>query len=169
MVKLEDIKKNAKIFEMDRLSDALIRAPLYRSRLIVVNAEQIEQIDSLSLNLNLLLSEQLISTPKQERAKSVALFLDQIIRTVSEDIVCLSGLEILFDRSLAIDPIRLLASCSKNKTLLVSWPGDKTSSGLSYATPSHPEHRNYKASDLSDVIFLTADAQLHLRNVNEIR
>lgn len=37
VVALEGINKNTKIFEMDRLSGALIRAPLYRSRLIVVN------------------------------------------------------------------------------------------------------------------------------------
>ena len=37
VVALEGINKNTKIFEMDRLSGSLIRAPLYRSRLIVVN------------------------------------------------------------------------------------------------------------------------------------
>ena len=84
------------MLEMDNLSNALAIVRLNRSKLIVVSAEQADEIDCPSLNINRLLSEQLISTPKQERAKSVAMLLDQIIGSVSEDIVCLDGLEILF-------------------------------------------------------------------------
>ena len=149
------------MFQMDKYSDAVARASLNRSRLLVLTAEQVGQIDCPSLNINRQLSEKLINISKQERAKSAGQLLDQLVSAVPSDAVCLTGLEILFDRTLAVDPIRLLGACAKDKTLLVCWPGDKTSSGLSYAVPSHREYRTYKASDLSDVIFLTADAQLH--------
>ncbi len=149
------------MFQIDRLSDAVERASLNRPRLLILTAEQATQLDYPTLNINRQLSEQLINIPKQERARSVAQLLRQLVSAVPNDAICLTGLEILFDRSLAVNPMRLLGTCAINKTLLVCWPGDITSSGLSYATPSHPEYRTYKASDLSDVIVLTADAQLH--------
>lgn len=149
------------MLQIDRLSDALARVFLSRSRLLFLTIEQVGQVDYPSLDINRQLSEQLINTPKQYRAKSIGEKLNQLVNSVPSDIVCLTGLEILFDRSLAVDPIRLLSTCARNKTLLACWPGDKTTYGLSYATPSHPEHRTYKASDLKDVIFLAADAQLH--------
>jgi len=113
-----------------------------------------------SLDLNKSLSEQLINVPKQDRTKLVSQLVADLIKGVPGESVLICGLEILFDRSLAVDPIRLLSTCAKNKTLLVCWSGDKTSSGLSYAVASHPEHRTYKASDLSGVIFLADYAQL---------
>lgn len=160
------------MLQLDQLSGAVARASVNRSRLVFLSAQQAEHGDLTEyefLNMNGLLSERLIGMPKQDRARSIAQLMVSLVSGAVGDVVLITGLEILFDRTLAVDPIRLLGTCAKNKTLLVCWPGDKTSSGLSYASPSHPEHRTYKASDLSDVIFLTADAQLHLRDVNEIQ
>ncbi|WP_370052769.1 BREX-3 system P-loop-containing protein BrxF [Neptunomonas sp.] len=145
---------------MDRLSDAVSRAFQSRSRLLFLTAEQIELTNYPSININRQLSEKLIHIPKQDRAKSVSELLNQLISAVPSDVVCLTGLEILFDRSLAVNPIRLLSTFAKNKTLLISWPGEETSMGLSYAAPNHPESRTYKSSVLNDVVFLTADAEL---------
>jgi hypothetical protein len=160
------------MLEMDNLDKAVARASINRSRLVFLSTTQVAQAKQYmfaSLDLNYALSAPLTNTPKQDRPKLVGQLIAALINDVHGERILITGLEILFDRSLAVDPIRLLSTCAKNKTLLVSWPGDKTSSGLSYAAPSHPEHRTYKASDLSDVIFLTADTQLHLRDVNEIR
>ncbi len=160
------------MLQMERLSEAVARASMNRSRLVCLSTQHVAHgglTKYPSLDMNGLLSAQLIRMPKQDRARSVAQLVKNLINGCIGDVVLITGLEILFDRCLAVDPIRLLATCAKNKTLLVCWPGDKTSSGLSYATLSHPEHRTYKASGLSDVVFLTAGAQLHLRDVNEIR
>lgn len=149
------------MLHVNSLSDAVARASLNRSRLLVLPNERVGNTVYPCLNVNRELSELLVSISRQERVKSSKQLLDQLIIASPGDVVLLIGLEILFDRSLAVEPLRLLKSCAINKTLLVCWPGDITNSGLSYASPSHPEHRTYKASDLSDVIFLTADAQLH--------
>ena len=146
---------------MNDLNAAKARAAINRSRLVFVPASFQQDIDALAINLNEALSEQLINIPRVDRAKSVASLLGNLINQAATDAVLVDGLQILFDRSLAIDPLRLLEACSKNKTLLVFWPGDKTSAGLSYALPSHPEYRNYKESDLGDVIYLDTDAQIH--------
>ena len=146
---------------LDSLNDAVQRAALNRSRLLVVAHEQVEELGYPQLDLNQKLSELLINYSKRDRSKSVSKLVDQLVVTPSSDVVLVSGLEILFDRSLAIDPLRLLKECSKQKTLLIVWPGDITKLGLSYALPSHPEYRTYKASELSDLVFLATNAQLH--------
>ena len=149
---------------MDDLNEAITKASANRSRLVFFVGDKIESkelSEHEQLNLNKLLSAQLINLPRSERARSVERIVSSLISEVSTDEVVVNGLEIFFDRSLAIDPVRLLEACSKNKTLLVRWPGDKTNSGLSYALPSHPEYRSYRQADLSDVILLESDEAIH--------
>ena len=152
------------MLKMDKLIDAITKASANRSRLIFFLGDKIASQDLLDheqLNLNKTLSELLTNMPKSERARSVEHLVSSLIREVSADEVVVNGLEILFDRSLVIDPVRLLEACSKNKTLLVRWPGDKTNTGLSYALPSHPEYRSYRHADLSDVILLESDDAIY--------
>ena len=149
---------------MDKLNDAILKATANRSRLVFFLGDKIdsqELSEHEQLNLNKSLSALLINMPKSERARSVEHLVSSLVSEASTDEVVVNGLEILFDRSLAIDPVRLLEACSKNKTLLVHWPGDKINTGLSYAMPSHPEYRSYKSSDLSDVILLETDSEIH--------
>lgn len=146
---------------VNKLSDAVAMATVNRSRLLILKANQVEKVDSSVLNINQELSGLLVSISRKERARSIKGLLDDLILTISDDLICLTGLEILFDRSLAVEPLRLLNSCAGDKTLLISWPGEVTANELSYGIPSHPEYRTYKASNLRDVIFLTADAQLN--------
>jgi len=99
----------------DSLSDSVARAPLNRSRLIILANRQAKNIDYPLINVNQELSELLVSFSKKERVKSVKQLVDQLVMSTTGDVVLLSGLEVLFDRSLAMDPIRLLESCAKIK------------------------------------------------------
>ena len=149
---------------MSSLVEALAHAALKRARLVFVSdtqASSSELANYTAIDLNAAISERLIAVAKRERAREVALTTSEIVSNIEGDTGLVSGLEILFDRNLAVDPFRLLASCAKTKTLLVCWPEEVSESGISYAVPSHPEYRRYRASDLSEIIFLTADAQLH--------
>jgi len=157
---------------LDQLSGVVDKASMNEFFLVILSGQQAQSSDLVeyeTLDLNRLLSERLIEMSEQDRPELIASLMTNIINEAVKNIVLITGLEILFDRSLKVDPIRLLRVCVKNKTLLASWPGDQTSSGLIYASPSHPEYRKYKTSDLSDVIILTADAQLNLKDANEIR
>ena len=145
--------------------DAALECVLHkRFRLVFISSDHatdLGQPEFAELNVNKALSELLINVPRSDRARSVEGMLRNLIDEAPSTVVQLSGLEILFDRSLAIDPVRLINACAKNKTLLVRWPGDITNAGLSYAVPSHPEYRSYRASDLSEVILLEADGVKH--------
>lgn len=143
------------------IASAIQIASTKRSRLVIVRSQWLpnDHTHWTRLNLNLTLSESLLSFPQQQRARLLPELFGVCIVEAETEVVVLTGIEILFDRSLAIDPLRLLRANSSHKTLLVCWPGDIRSSGLSYGIPSHPEHRIYKASDLRDVIYCDAANQ----------
>jgi len=102
------------------------------------------------------LSEKLIEVPSQDRARSAASLFTDLLNELNTRILLLNHIEILFDKTLSIEPLKLLRSSAKNLTLVVAWPGEKTTSSLIYAVPSHPEYRNYKASDFGETIFVDA-------------
>ena len=109
------------------------------------------------ININSKVVGRLSMLSKVDRSKSVLSIFKKIIREEPAEIKVLTNIEILFDSSLAVDPLRLLQSVDKNHLFIVIWPGKKEASRLSYATPSHPEYRSYKSSDFSNIIFIEAD------------
>ena len=142
------------------INEAISRAVVNRSRLIFVidKSDNHSFTDFEAINLNKVLSGLLINTSRKERTSSVPQIVGKLIAEMEKTEVVIQGIEILFDRSLSIDPIRLFKACSLTKTLIVFWPGFNTDSGLYYAKPNHPEYRIYKSSDLSDVILLEYEA-----------
>ena len=148
------------MIEAERLDDALNRASRNRSRLVFFVGADVSQ-DNISgfftVNLNKTLPAIITSEPRQNRAKLAAGIVRDHIAGIDAETVLVTGVEILFDRTLSLDPVRLLKDCSRQKTLLVHWPGDKNGDGLSYAILGHPEYRTYKRSDLKDIILVEAD------------
>ena len=102
-------------------------------------------------NLNLELSRSLLDLSSKQRILQISNILDQIIKTDSDTIV-LDNLEILFEMELKQDPLKILQRISRNKNLLVSWPGKVKDNKLVYAEHGHPEYRNYETDDLIIVI-----------------
>lgn len=73
--------------------------------------------------------------------------LEEIIGNTNNRVVFLDNLEILFDVSLKLDPLRCFQGLARNRTVVAVWNGsfDKY---LIYAEPEHPEYRRYPKSDL---------------------
>ena len=69
--------------------------------------------------------------------------LDEIVREERSDVVLLDNIELLFAVELAQDPLRLLQSLSRNRTIVAAWPGTFDGKTLTYAEPGHPEARRY--------------------------
>jgi len=99
------------------------------------------------ININLLLSEQLLDLTKQQRALRVPYILKDMISEIDNDIVLLDNIEILFDVSLKQDPLRLLQSLSRNKTIVATWNGKIEKNYLIYAEPGHVEYKRYPVAD----------------------
>jgi Cdc6-like AAA superfamily ATPase len=98
------------------------------------------------ININLALAGELLELTAKQRSLRLADILDRIaVRDHSP--VVLDNLEILFDKDLKQDPLRLLQSLSRNRTVLASWNGTMNSGRLLYAEAGHPEYRSYESID----------------------
>lgn len=96
------------------------------------------------LNVNLALAERLLELTVRQRALRVARILSDLLAEQTADVVLLDNLEMLFHPDLQQDPLRLLQSLSRNRTLVATWRGLYDSRALVYATPDHPEYRRFE-------------------------
>lgn len=100
------------------------------------------------LNLNFLLSEKLLSLNVRQRKIQCQGILQDIIDDHSSKVLIFDNIELLFDTTLSIDPIRALESISRNKCIVVSWPGIVENNKLIYADQNHPEYKSYPVQEL---------------------
>ena len=102
------------------------------------------------INVNLALSAELLELTAKQRALRLPGILDQVIDKMQSPVV-LDNLEILFDKDLKQDPLRLLQGISRNRSVVASWNGTTVGSKLIYAETGHPEYRSYDLVDLTIV------------------
>ena len=105
--------------------------------------EVVKRTNSPRINLNLELSKHLLELPLRQRVLRVRDLIDRIIDEVGGESILLDNIELLFDRTLQQDPLRLLQSISRNRTLVAAWNGTLEDGQLIYATPDHHDYRRY--------------------------
>lgn len=99
------------------------------------------------LNLNLALSERLLDLTVKQRALRVASAADDLLNERPATPILIDRIEMLFHPDLKQDPLRLFQGLSRNRILVVSWPGTYLERVLTYAEPEHPEYRRYHAPE----------------------
>lgn len=89
--------------------------------------------------------------PPGQQTKAVTDFFARLGEGSSA--VFLSDIEILFDHSLSIDPVKLLKTTARNRAMVVEWPGeiDFSANTLNYAESVHSEYFSTELTD--DVLF----------------
>lgn len=112
-----------------------------------------EEFGTSVINVNLALSSELLDLTAKQRSLRLPGILDQIVDKTQAPVV-LDNLEILFDKDLQQDPLRLLQGISRNRSVVASWNGIVTSGRLLYAETGHPEYRHY---DSVDALFVGMD------------
>lgn len=105
-----------------------------------------EELETSVINVNLALSCELLELTAKQRSLRLPGILDQIADKVQTTVV-LDNLEILFDKGLKQDPLRLLQHISRNRAVVASWNGIMNSGRLLYAETGHPEYRSYDSVD----------------------
>lgn len=105
-----------------------------------------EEFGTSVINVNLALSSELLELTVKQRSLRLPGILDQIADKAQSPVV-LDNLEILFDKDLKQDPLRLLQGISRNRAVVASWNGTMTSGKLLYAETGHPEYRSYDTVD----------------------
>jgi hypothetical protein len=100
------------------------------------------------INVNLELSKRLLDLTERQRSLQLPRLLDQIVTETGRDEALLDNNEILFDVHLKQDPLRIFQGLSRSRTIVVSWNGRTNAESLFYATPDHPEFRQYPLMDM---------------------
>lgn len=127
--------------------------PLYHRLVVVVGPPRTGKTSALRhlhaehnwplINLNLSLSERLLELTVKQRALRVARIVDELVQAPGSDVVLLDNIEMLFHPDLKQQPLPLLQSLSRNRTVVATWRGTMQGKALVYAAPDHPEHRRY--------------------------
>jgi len=100
------------------------------------------------ININLEISSKLLELTARQRSLRLPEILDQVSdKDKAQSPVVMDNLELLFDKDLRQDPLRLLQGISRNLTVVASWNGTFTGRKLLYAEPGHPEYRSYDSVD----------------------
>jgi len=112
------------------------------------------------LNVNLALSQRMLELTKSQRARQADRLLKDLVNETKGDVVLLDNLEVLFDTTLQLDPLRLLQRASRSRTVVAAWNGTFRDGTLTYAEPQHPEYRCYRDVDAITVL-VERDVQPH--------
>ena len=108
------------------------------------------------VNVNLTLSQRMLELTRLQRARQVASLVQDLVAAQDSGVILLDNSEMLFDPALQVDPLRLLQSVSRNRTVVVAWNGSYRNETLTYAEPNHPEYREFK--DLGAITVLMEPA-----------
>lgn len=90
------------------------------------------------------LGTRLSAVPQKQRHLQVGTILNELANQHAKDEVSLmDNIELLFDRSLRLDPLDLLKQHAHVRRVVAVWPGESYGGRLTYADMGHPEHQNY--------------------------
>lgn len=142
------------------LADALAeaRSAYYRLLLVVYPTSETPR-QSLSdfaeangwaiLNVGLELSRRLVDESPSRQPHVAPQVLRELAESEPGDVIVLMNIPILFSPILRLQPLELFKSISRQKTLVVSWPGALEGRSITYAEPGWPEYRVFDAAGVS--------------------
>ena len=103
-----------------------------------------ERKDTPVLNVGAALGRQLLAIPSTRRhLQAAGLLKDLADETACQGMLLLDNIELLFDRTLQLNPLDLLKRHAHVRRVIAVWPGKLRECRLSYAATGHPEHRDY--------------------------
>lgn len=101
------------------------------------------------------LSEQLcghlLPLSRRERALKTPDIIVQMINSTGSDVVWLDRIQILFEPSLELDPLRQLQELARLKPIIAIWPGQITKQFLTFSNPGKSDYQSYSLNELANV------------------
>lgn len=96
------------------------------------------------MNVGAILGRELLTVPSTRRHLHAADMLKELAGVfVSQGLLLLDNIELMFDRTLQLSPLDLLKRHAHARRVVAVWPGELRDARLSYATTGHPEHQDY--------------------------
>lgn len=96
------------------------------------------------LRLSLAISEQMLGMNSRQRSAEVDGLVKQLVGDAGGAVVLLDNIEVLFEPTLQVDPLRVLLGASRNTVVVAAWTGTYDGKTFTYAKAGHPEHRVYR-------------------------
>jgi len=96
------------------------------------------------MNVGAALGKRLAVLPRTQRAIQAFGAMQELAdEYANDDLLLLDNIELLFDRSLKLDPLDLLKRIAHLRRVVAVWPGELRDGRLIYAEMGHPEYRDY--------------------------
>ena len=70
------------------------------------------------------------------------------LRDISPGPVLCTNIDLLFEPTLKLDPLRLMRDVSRVTRLVVAWPGSYVDNVLAYAVPDHSHYRTWRKPEV---------------------
>ena len=105
-----------------------------------------KELSASVININLTISSKLLDLTSKQRILRLPSVLDEICSSKKSPVI-LDNIEVLFDKNLMQDPLRILQSISRNHIVLSSWNGTFLKNKLLYAESWHHEFKIYEDID----------------------
>jgi hypothetical protein len=138
------------IENLDKLIDEL--GSLHSKLILLVGPKDSSKLLSLvakqrnasPLNIGVELGARLAAMPQRQRGLQAPTILRELADQHAQgDLLLVSNIELLFDRSLQLNPLDLLKRHAHARRVLAIWPGEIRDGRLTYADMGHPEQQDY--------------------------
>ncbi len=93
------------------------------------------------------LARALLPEPESERPRMASRWLVDRLRALAPGPAVCTGIDLLFEPSLSLDPLALFVSAARQTRLVVAWPGSFAEGRLSYAAPGHGHYKTWREPD----------------------
>ena len=101
------------------------------------------------LSVGSALGNRLSVVPQRQRHMQTTTLLRELAdQHATADLLLMDNLELLFAKSLQLDPLDLLKRHAHVKRVVAVWPGELRDGRLTYAEMGHPEHQDYGLAGL---------------------
>lgn len=101
------------------------------------------------LNIGSALGKKLAAIPHKQRHLEAGMLLRNLTEHYANgDLLLIDNIELLFDRTLQLDPLDLLKRHAHSRRVIAVWPGELRDGRLTYADIGHPEHQDYSLDGL---------------------
>ena len=137
---------------------ALLRMSVQSSALVLVinsptqiirSARETEGLTYLELSEQL--CERLLPLSCNDRSRHVSDIIAQMLNGIASDVVWLDRIQVLFEPTLELDPLRQLQELARLKPIVAIWPGQITEQFLTFSVPGRDDYQSYSANDLANV------------------
>jgi hypothetical protein len=106
------------------------------------------------ISLGAVVSQALLMLPPQQRPRRVKRAVEQTLKPHRPGPVLCTDIDLLFEPSLSLDPLRLLREASRTLKLVVTWPGAFTQGSLTYAVQAHAHYQSWTQTDLCNACII---------------